>query len=61
MRAALERFAGAEPAALLAGILADDDAVGSYEELLARCPPSAIGLSPGAHAALLGPLFGEFE
>ena len=31
------------------------------EEIEASCPPERIGLSPGAFAALLGPLFGEFE
>ncbi len=38
-----------------------DDLFASYDELLRACPPSRIGLSPGAHAALFAPLFGEFE
>jgi hypothetical protein len=33
----------------------------SYEELLAAAPPERLGISSGAHAALFGPLFGEFE
>lgn len=41
--------------------VAPDDAFGSYEELARACPPARIGLSSGAHAALFGPLFGEFE
>jgi hypothetical protein len=45
----------------LAGLLGDDEAVGSYEDLMRRCPPDALGISAGAHAAALGPLFGEFE
>lgn len=40
----------------------DEDAVfTSIEEVSAACPPERIGLSPGAFAALLAPLFGEFE
>jgi hypothetical protein len=38
-----------------------DDVFGSYEDLLRACPPARVGLSPGAHAAALAPLFGEFE
>lgn len=34
---------------------------GSYEELRAAAPPERVGLSLGAHHALFGPLFGEFE
>lgn len=33
----------------------------SVEDVEAVCPPERIGLSPGAFAALIGPLFGEFE
>lgn len=33
----------------------------SVEQIEAACPPERIGLSAGAFAALLGPLFGEFE
>ncbi|WP_217914595.1 hypothetical protein [Miltoncostaea marina] len=48
-------------AAALRRRVAPDDAFGSYEELLRACPPEAIGLSSGAHAALFAVLFGEFE
>jgi hypothetical protein len=33
----------------------------SVEQVEQACPPERIGLSPGGFAALLGPLFGEFE
>ena len=33
----------------------------SYEDLRAAVPPERLGLTSGAHAALFGPLFGEFE
>jgi len=33
----------------------------TYDELLRAAPPERVGLSSGAHAALFGPLFGEFE
>lgn len=33
----------------------------SYEELARAAPPERVGLTSGAHAALFGPLFGEFE
>ncbi|MGD9696384.1 MAG: hypothetical protein AB7V42_12090 [Thermoleophilia bacterium] len=33
----------------------------SYEDLRRRFPPARLGISSGVHAALLGPLFGEFE
>jgi hypothetical protein len=33
----------------------------SYADLRAAVPPERLGLSSGAHAALFGPLFGEFE
>jgi hypothetical protein len=51
---------GADPAALDAAVR-PGDAFASYEDLLAACPPERIGLTPGAHAAVLSPLFGEFE
>lgn len=62
LQAALASFgpAGADAAALRAAI-PDDAAVGSYEELARTCPPERLGLTSGAHAALFGPLFGEFE
>lgn len=49
-----------DPAALRAAI-EPDRYFASYEALVAACPPSRVGLTPGAHAALFGPLFGEFE
>jgi hypothetical protein len=33
----------------------------SYEDLRAAVPPERLGLTSGAHAALFGPLFWEFE
>lgn len=45
----------------LRAAVAPGDAFGTYEEFAAACPPERIGLSPGAHAAVFGPLFGEFE
>lgn len=45
----------------LGALLGDDEAVGSYEDLMRRCPPEALGITPGAHAAALAHLFGEFE
>jgi hypothetical protein len=62
VRAALARF-GPEGARLdeLRALVGDDDAFWTYEELLRACPPGRIGLTSGAHAALFGPLFGEFE
>jgi len=47
--------------AALRAAVAPDDAFGSYEEFAAACPPERIGLSPGSHAAVFAPLFGEFE
>lgn len=41
--------------------VAPDDAFADYEELARACPPERAGLTPGEHAALFGPLFGEFE
>lgn len=41
--------------------VAPGDAFATYEELARACPPEAIGLSSGAHAAVFAPLFGEFE
>jgi hypothetical protein len=52
---------GAYEADLAEAWIADDDVFTSIEALEAACPPERIGLSPGAFAALLGPLFGEFE
>ena len=62
VHAALRSFGGerGDPAALRACI-APDTAFAGYEALVAACPPERIGLTPGAHAALFGPLFGEFE
>jgi hypothetical protein len=50
---------GAEPAVL--SEIPPDRLFDSYEELRAAVPPERLGLSSGAHAALFGPLFGEFE
>jgi hypothetical protein len=52
---------GAYEADLAEAWIDDDDLFTSVEALEAACPPERIGLSPGAFAALLGPLFGEFE
>jgi hypothetical protein len=52
---------GAYEADLAKAWIDDDDVFSSVEELEAACPPERIGLSPGAFAALFGPLFGEFE
>ena len=62
LQAALRSFGpeGADTDALRAAV-PDDAAVGSYEELARAAPPERLGLSSGAHAALFGPLFGEFE
>lgn len=60
--AALRTAPGARPdAAVLAATVRPDAVFGSYEELARACPPARIGLTPGAHAAALAPLFGEFE
>lgn len=60
---AVARLAGAPAldAAALAGAVRPGDEFSSYEDLVAACPPERIGMAPGAHAALFGPLFGEFE
>jgi hypothetical protein len=52
---------GAYEAELAEAWIADDAVFWSVEEIEAHCPPERIGLSGGAFAALLGPLFGEFE
>jgi len=54
------RGATPDPDALRAAVH-PDDVFADYEELLEACPPVRVGISPGAHAALLAPLFGEFE
>jgi hypothetical protein len=62
LQAALRSFGpeGADAEALREAI-PDGVAVGSYEELAWAAPPERLGLTSGAHAALFGPLFGEFE
>jgi hypothetical protein len=45
----------------LRAAIAPDAVFESYEALVEACPPERAGLTPGAHAALFGPLFGEFE
>ncbi|MGD9570430.1 MAG: hypothetical protein AB7V62_00920 [Thermoleophilia bacterium] len=47
--------------AALAAAVRPGDLFPSYEALRAAAPPEALGLTPGAHAALFAPLFGEFE
>lgn len=58
--ARLPAAAGIDAAALAACVRPGDE-FGSYEELLAACPPERVGIAPGAHAAAFSPLFGEFE
>lgn len=62
VRAAMAQAAraGADAAALRAAVR-EEDVFLTLEELAGACPPERIGLSPGAYAALFGPLFGEFE
>lgn len=57
--AAARREAGAREA--LHALVRPDDAFADYAQLVAACPPERLGISPGAHAALFTPLFGEFE
>lgn len=61
MRAALTGVGDGRAGERLGALLRDDEAVDSYEDLTRRCPPEALGISAGAHAAALAPLFGEFE
>jgi hypothetical protein len=64
LQAALRRFGPPRPeaaAAALRAAIPDDAPVGSYEDLARAAPPERLGLTSGAHAALFGPLFGEFE
>jgi hypothetical protein len=61
VRAALRGVGDGRAGERLGALLGDDDAVASYEDLARLCPPEALGISPGAHAAALAPLFGEFE
>jgi hypothetical protein len=61
VRAALERAGHARAARRLDADAAAGRTFASHEELLAAHPPDALAISPGAHAAVLGPLFGEFE
>jgi hypothetical protein len=62
LQAVLREFGppGADARALRAAV-PDEDVVAGYEELARRCPPERMGLTSGAHAALFGPIFGEFE
>lgn len=61
VHAALAAFGGdrGDPDALRA--VAPDDAFDDYAALARACPPERAGLTPGEHAALFAPLFGEFE
>ena len=62
VHAALRAFGrGAGDERALRAAVAPDDAFASYEDLVRACPPQAIGLTSGAHAAVFSPLFGEFE
>lgn len=61
IRAALQHFGSPEAAERIGAWVADDDSFETYEEVVERCPPERIGLTPGAHVAIIGPLFGEFE
>lgn len=45
----------------LEAMVAEHDLFADYAELARRCPAAALGISSVAHAALFGPLFGEFE
>jgi hypothetical protein len=51
---------GADPD-LFEACVDEADTFVSLEHLEQACPPERIGLTPGAFAALFGPLFGEFE
>lgn len=60
--AAMERFGGGRgDAEALRRAMGSGRRFGSYEELRRAVPPERIGLTLGAHRALFGPLFGEFE
>ncbi len=52
---------GAYEAELAEAWIPENECFWSVEQIAAACPPERIGLSTGAFAALLGPLFGEFE
>jgi hypothetical protein len=62
VHAALAAFAPGrgDPDAARAAV-APDDAFEDYEALARALPPARAGLTPGEHAALFAPLFGEFE
>lgn len=57
------RHAGAPRGAEVAVVreIPPDRLFDSYDDLRAAVPPERLGLTSGAHAALFGPLFGEFE
>lgn len=60
--AALAAFgAGRGDAGAVRAAVAPDDAFDDYEALVRACPPARAGLTPGEHAAVFAPLFGEFE
>lgn len=62
VHAALREFGGGagDERALRAAVSPWDTFAG-YEDLVRACPPEAIGLTSGGHAAIFSPLFGEFE
>jgi hypothetical protein len=62
IEAALRHIGGQPDAADAFAAWVDDEATfTNLEAVEAVCPPERIGLAPGAFAAILEPLFGEFE
>jgi hypothetical protein len=62
IEAALRHIGGQPDAAEAFAAWVDDDTMfASLDAVEAVCPPERIGLAAGAFAAILGPLFGEFE
>ena len=62
IEAALRHIGGLPDAADAFAAWVDADAMfTNLEAVEAVCPPERIGLAAGAFAAILGPLFGEFE
>jgi hypothetical protein len=61
LQAALRAFGQGGDLDALRAAVPDDAEVASYEELARAAPPERLGLTSGAHAAVFGPLFGEFE
>jgi len=60
--ATMQRFSpGRGDQAALRAVVRPRQRFSSYDELARAVPPERIGLTSGEHAALFGPLFGEFE